>query len=56
MDIHDIVSCGCPSMDRKIVNSGKRLRAFVGIEEGDVGTFEAPFRISLLCDYVIFMS
>ncbi|CAN6466033.1 unnamed protein product [Victoria cruziana] len=36
MDIHDIVSCGCPSMDRKIVNSGKRLRAFVGIEEGDV--------------------
>ncbi|KAF3780293.1 Zinc finger protein [Nymphaea thermarum] len=35
-DIHDIVNCGCPSVDRKIVNSGKRLRAFVGIEEGDV--------------------
>ncbi|XP_008777784.2 zinc finger protein VAR3, chloroplastic [Phoenix dactylifera] len=35
-DIQIIVKCGCPSIDRKVVNSGKRLRAHVGIEEGDV--------------------
>ncbi|XP_065855910.1 uncharacterized protein [Euphorbia lathyris] len=28
--------CGCPSIDRKVVNSGKRLRAHVGIDEGNV--------------------
>ncbi|CAL9781727.1 unnamed protein product [Musa acuminata subsp. burmannicoides] len=35
-DIHIIGQCGCPSIDRKVVNSGKRLRAHVGIQEGDV--------------------
>ncbi|KDP38108.1 hypothetical protein JCGZ_04751 [Jatropha curcas] len=35
-DIHVIVGCGCPSIDRKVVNSGKRLRAHVGIDEGNV--------------------
>nr|CAD1832576.1 unnamed protein product [Ananas comosus var. bracteatus] len=35
-DIHIVVRCGCPSIDRKVVNSGKRLRAHVGIDEGDV--------------------
>ncbi|WOL11617.1 hypothetical protein Cni_G20381 [Canna indica] len=35
-DIHIIGRCGCPSIDRKVVNSGKRLRAHVGIQEGDV--------------------
>ncbi|RWW41477.1 hypothetical protein BHE74_00053035 [Ensete ventricosum] len=35
-DIHIIGQCGCPSIDRKVVNSGKRLRAHVGIPEGDV--------------------
>ncbi|KAH7683460.1 Ran binding protein zinc finger-like protein [Dioscorea alata] len=35
-DIQVIVGCGCPSLDRKVVNSGKRLRAHVGIEEGNV--------------------
>ncbi|KAK9074563.1 hypothetical protein SSX86_007161 [Deinandra increscens subsp. villosa] len=27
---------GCPSIDRKVVNSGKRLRAHLGIDEGNV--------------------
>ncbi|KAF2308411.1 hypothetical protein GH714_006903 [Hevea brasiliensis] len=35
-DIHAIARCGCPSIDRKVVNSGKRLRAHVGIDEGNV--------------------
>ncbi|KAL6001367.1 hypothetical protein ACLOJK_007101 [Asimina triloba] len=35
-DIQVIVGCGCPSLDRKVVNSGKRLRAHVGINEGNV--------------------
>ncbi|OMO60679.1 Zinc finger, RanBP2-type [Corchorus capsularis] len=35
-DIQVISGCGCPSLDRKVVNSGKRLRAFVGIDEGNV--------------------
>ncbi|ERM99580.1 uncharacterized protein LOC18427615 isoform X1 [Amborella trichopoda] len=34
-DIYAIAACGCPSLDRKVVNSGKRLRAYVGIDEGD---------------------
>ncbi|XP_072992314.1 uncharacterized protein [Typha latifolia] len=36
IDIQIVVRCGCPSIDRKVVNSGKRLRAHVGVEEGDV--------------------
>ncbi|MQL99169.1 hypothetical protein Taro_031889 [Colocasia esculenta] len=35
-DIQIVVESGCPSLDRKVVNSGKRLRAHVGIEEGKV--------------------
>lgn len=35
-DIQVISGCGCPSLDRKVVNSGKRLRAHVGVNEGDV--------------------
>ncbi|XP_010268828.1 PREDICTED: uncharacterized protein LOC104605676 isoform X2 [Nelumbo nucifera] len=35
-DIQMIVGSGCPSIDRKVVNSGKRLRAHVGIDEGNV--------------------
>lgn len=31
-----IAGCGCPSIDRKVVNSGKRLRAYVGIDEVNV--------------------
>ncbi|PON75294.1 zinc finger protein [Parasponia andersonii] len=34
-DIKVIAECGCPSLDRKVVNSGKRLRAHIGIDEGD---------------------
>ncbi|KAL5568907.1 hypothetical protein UlMin_025482 [Ulmus minor] len=34
-DIKVISGCGCPSLDRKVVNSGKRLRAHVAIDEGD---------------------
>lgn len=35
-DIQVIAGSGCPSLDRKVVNSGKRLRALVGIDEGTV--------------------
>lgn len=31
-----IAGSGCPSTDRKVANSGKRLRAHVGINEGNV--------------------
>lgn len=36
-DIGVIVTFGCPSLDRKVINSGKRLRAYAGIDEGNVG-------------------
>ncbi|KAL0908928.1 hypothetical protein M5K25_023442 [Dendrobium thyrsiflorum] len=35
-DIRIIVGSGCPDLDRKVVNSGKRLRAYVGTNEGEV--------------------
>ncbi|OEL19052.1 Zinc finger protein VAR3, chloroplastic [Dichanthelium oligosanthes] len=35
-DIQVALRCGCPSIDRKVVNSGKRLRAYVGLDEGEV--------------------
>ncbi|XP_038697196.1 uncharacterized protein LOC119994838 isoform X2 [Tripterygium wilfordii] len=35
-DIHIVAECGCPSIDRKVVNSGKRLRAHVSIDERNV--------------------
>ncbi|KAJ8555082.1 hypothetical protein K7X08_000017 [Anisodus acutangulus] len=38
-DIRVLAGCGCPSMDRKVVNSGKRLRVSLGIEEGNVCSF-----------------
>ncbi|KAL0005229.1 hypothetical protein SO802_012790 [Lithocarpus litseifolius] len=38
-DIKVIAESGCPSIDRKVVNSGKRLRAHVGIDEGNVCSF-----------------
>ena len=31
-----IVALGCPSLDRKVINSGKCLRAYTGIDEGNV--------------------
>uniref|UniRef100_A0A5B7BEZ7 Uncharacterized protein n=1 Tax=Davidia involucrata TaxID=16924 RepID=A0A5B7BEZ7_DAVIN len=34
-DIQVVAGSGCPSIDRKVVNSGKRLRAHVGIDEGN---------------------
>ncbi|XP_062214816.1 zinc finger protein VAR3, chloroplastic-like [Phragmites australis] len=34
-DIQVIVECGCPNIYRKAVNSAKRLREFVQVEEGD---------------------
>lgn len=38
-DIQVALRCGCPSIDRKVVNSGKRLRAYVGLDEGEVITW-----------------
>ncbi|KAL4567839.1 hypothetical protein LXL04_023435 [Taraxacum kok-saghyz] len=35
-DIHAVAGSGCPSIDRIVVNSGKRLRAYIGIDEGNV--------------------
>lgn len=35
-DIQKVVECGCPNLYRKAVNSGKRLRAHVRLDEGDV--------------------
>ncbi|KAK7308676.1 hypothetical protein VNO77_42296 [Canavalia gladiata] len=35
-DIGVTVAFGCPSLDRKVINSGKRLRAYVGLDEGNV--------------------
>lgn len=32
-----MVECGCPNLFRKSVNSAKRLRAFLQLDEGDVG-------------------
>ncbi|KAJ4762696.1 zinc finger (Ran-binding) family protein [Rhynchospora pubera] len=34
-DLRAVVECGCPSLFRKAVNSSKRLRAFLQIDEGD---------------------
>ncbi|KAK7849047.1 hypothetical protein CFP56_003894 [Quercus suber] len=38
-DIKVIAESGCPSIDRKVINSGKCLRAHVGIDEGNVCSF-----------------
>ncbi|KAL0541858.1 hypothetical protein IC582_021932 [Cucumis melo] len=38
-DLQVIAGCGCPSTDRKVVNSGKRLRAHLGIDEGNVCSY-----------------
>ncbi|KAJ4960031.1 hypothetical protein NE237_019941 [Protea cynaroides] len=35
-EIQTVVGCGCPNLLRKAVNSAKRLRAFVRLDEGDV--------------------
>ncbi|KAD7116537.1 hypothetical protein E3N88_03805 [Mikania micrantha] len=35
-DMEMIAGSGCPSIDRKVVNSGKRLRAHLGIDEVNV--------------------
>lgn len=35
-DIMVVAGSGCPSTDRKVVNSGKRLRAHVELNEGNV--------------------
>ncbi|XP_020088924.1 zinc finger protein VAR3, chloroplastic-like isoform X3 [Ananas comosus] len=35
-DIQAVVECGCPNLFRKVVNSAKRLRAFLQLDEADV--------------------
>ncbi|KAL2934088.1 hypothetical protein RDABS01_017207 [Bienertia sinuspersici] len=35
-DIHTLVEGGCPKLQRKVVNSAKRLRVYVGLEEKSV--------------------
>lgn len=42
-----IAGCGCPSTDRKVVNSGKRLRAYVGIDEANVSLTSFWIEVSL---------
>ncbi|GJZ35243.1 hypothetical protein Tco_0581060, partial [Tanacetum coccineum] len=34
-DVEMVAGFGCPSVDRKVVNSGKRLRAYMGVDEGN---------------------
>lgn len=46
-DIQVALRCGCPSIDRKVVNSGKRLRAYVGLDEGEVITWNYLLKSSL---------
>ncbi|GAB2285298.1 hypothetical protein Dimus_019752 [Dionaea muscipula] len=36
VDMQAVVKNGCPNLSRKVVNSAKRLRAFVGLDEADV--------------------
>ncbi|URD80740.1 Zn-finger in Ran binding protein [Musa troglodytarum] len=50
-DIHIIGQCGCPSIDRKVINSGKRLRAHVRIQEGDACS-SCSLRVSCKRAYV----
>ena len=38
-DIEVIVGGGCPNLFRKVVNSAKRLRVYVRLDEGDVCNF-----------------
>lgn len=40
-DIQVALRCGCSSTDRKVVNAGKRLRAYVGLDEGEVTTMKS---------------
>jgi len=47
-DIQVALRCGCPSIDRKVVNSGKRLRAYVGLDEGEVITWNYLLKIYLV--------
>ncbi|GFP84628.1 zinc finger protein var3 chloroplastic [Phtheirospermum japonicum] len=35
-DVQTVVEKGCPKLFRKAVNSAKRLRAYIGLDEGDV--------------------
>ncbi|KAL9247484.1 hypothetical protein vseg_020912 [Gypsophila vaccaria] len=35
-DIQNVVEVGCPKLVRKVINSAKRLRVYVGLEEKDV--------------------
>jgi hypothetical protein len=45
-DIQTVVESGCPNLLRKVVNSAKRMRAYVQKDEGDVCFF--PFLISFM--------
>ncbi|KAH9317959.1 hypothetical protein KI387_019728 [Taxus chinensis] len=51
-DIQVIVGSGCPSLDGKVITSGKRLRAYVNLEEGDVCS-SCALRASCKRAYVI---
>ncbi|KAL8130247.1 hypothetical protein V2J09_019402 [Rumex salicifolius] len=35
-DVQALVASGCPNLNRKVVNSAKRLRAYTGLNEADV--------------------
>lgn len=43
-DIQILVGYGCPSLDRKVVSSGKRLRGYVQLDEGDVSSWIKNFK------------
>lgn len=37
-EIQTVVDKGCPNLQRKAVNSAKRLRAYLQLDEGDVSS------------------
>ncbi|KAL4564405.1 hypothetical protein LXL04_028469 [Taraxacum kok-saghyz] len=54
-DIHAVAGSGCPSIDRKVVNSGKRLREYIGIDEGNESCQQVQVVISFLKPQVVFL-
>lgn len=47
-DIHTVVEKGCPNILRKVVNSGKRLRIYVQLDEGDVSSLYHMLALQIL--------
>lgn len=42
-EIQTVLEGGCPNLFRKVVNSAKRLRAYMALDEGEVRSLPLPF-------------